>query len=319
MESFLKSLPADTPDEERAYLEKLYNSMPAELREIVDSAAAIDTASPDTVKKSIRLIDHTSLKDDALPMTGAERAEDIAQLCRKAADHEGFHTAAVCVYPNHIETARKALAGYDVKLAAVNNFPHGNLSMEEAVANAAKSISLGAEEIDTVIDYAALKAGDAGPAGEKLEALSHLCKDSGVKLKIILKASIYEECESLHEAALIAIRSGADFVKTCTGKTPLAGHGTGRPDASTLLTAAIVMKAVADSGEKVGVKISGGVKTPVDCEQMRYLADTILGPDYFSNPDLFRFGASSLLNALHPEAATPPPKNMPQGPKPGGY
>jgi len=87
-------------------------------------------------------------------------------------------------------------------------------------------------------------------------------------------------------------------VKTCTGKMPLPGYGTGAPDVSTLPIAATVMQAVADAGSaRRGVKISGGVKTALDCEQMKFLSDNILGPDYFT-PALFRFGASSLLGAL---------------------
>ncbi len=276
-----------------------YNSMPESLRAILDAAEKIDNFSEETVKQSIRVIDHTSLKDGDKPMLGAENTEDIISLCEQAKGKAGINAAAVCVYPNHIETAKKALTDSDVLVAVVNNFPHGNLSANEAASDVEFSAKAGADEIDTVVDYVALQNDDLDIVKEKLLAVSSACKQNNVKLKTILKASVYKNYDDLYSAAMIAIECGADFVKTCTGKEPLVPYGNGKADASDLLMTATVMQAVKDSGKAdVGVKISGGVKYPVDCEKMRYLADNILGEAYFNNKDLFRFGASSLLSNL---------------------
>ena len=279
-------------------MEKFYSTLPENLKKIIDQARAIETASTETSKMSIALIDATSLKDSDEPLIGAETKTEIEDLCQLAKIYN-IHTAAVCVYQNHIETAKNALKGTDIKLAVVNNFPHGIFPAETAAADARKAIEAGADEIDTVIDYAALKLGNSTEVRRKLNEVSKVCKEKGAKLKIILKASTYESYNDLYQAAVIAIECGADFVKTCTGKKPLPGYGSGEPDASDLLTAATVMQAVADNVKKnIGVKISGGVKTPIDCEQMRFLSDKILGENYFKDKNLFRFGASSLLKNL---------------------
>lgn len=303
--AFLQSL----SPQERVY----FSSMPADLQEIVNNAARITTASQDTITKSIGLIDHTSLKEGKAPMVGIETPEEINKLCKAAKSQNGYHAAAVCVYPNQIEVAKQALTGSDVKLAVVNNFPHGDLSAEDAAADAAQSVAAGTHEVDTVMDYAEFINLNDGSAREKLAAVATAVHAGGAKLKIILKASTYALYKDLYEAAATAIECGADFVKTCTGKMPLKGYGLDKPDASTLLTAVTVMKAVADRKTDypdVGVKISGGVKTPVECEQMRSLVEHILGDDYYQ-PNRFRFGASSLLGNLKPEAAPVPLESSP--------
>ena len=118
--------------------ERFYARMPQHMRELADAAAALRGVAPDTPRLSIALIDHTSLKDGVLPMTGAETPDDIARLCAEAV---AAGAAAVCLYPNHIATAKAALAGSNVKLAVVNNFPHGNSSAQEAGLDAAQSIA----------------------------------------------------------------------------------------------------------------------------------------------------------------------------------
>jgi deoxyribose-phosphate aldolase len=306
---FLKSLPEATPAAERSHLEKFYASMPLHLQDIVDRAAAITTASQDTVQKSIGLIDHTSLKDGPRPMEGGETPAEIEKLCRDA--KQGV--AAVCVYPNHIETALEALKGSSVRLAVVNNFPHGGQEADTAAASARDSIARGAQEIDTVIYYTALRLGYTDMAKDRLRAVAEACEEGGAALKTILKASVYETWGALRDATDIAIETRPAtqkfFVKTCTGKNPVSGYGPGGADASNLLTIATVMQAVAESAAKgVGVKFSGGIKTPVDCERVRFIVSEIAGPGFFQ-PDLVRFGASSLLANLAPKTpgGTPSP------------
>lgn len=262
------------------------DTLPPDLRALVDQAMAVEAARPDTPALARRVIDHTSLY-------GRETAGDIAALC--AAAVKGG-VAAVCVYPADVARSRAALAGTEVLVATVNNFPHGEGDAAQAVSEAEKTIAAGAQEVDTVLDYAAFLAGREAEAAEKLKAVAALCRAQGVTLKIILKASVHPTAESLARATRLAIECGADFVKTCTGKTPLPGFGTGDADVSTLYTAAVMMQAAALSG--VGVKISGGVKTALEAERMRVLSDALLGPARFGDPKLFRFGASALLGAL---------------------
>lgn len=323
--AFLDSLPAAIPAAEKKWLQNFYNCMPADLQKIVDEAAQIKDASLETIQKSIGLIDHTSLKEGDVPMIGTEKPKDIKKLCEEAVGKEGWHTAAVCVYPNQIDTAKKALKKTNVALAVVNNFPHGDLSAEEAAQDAARSSGKGSSEIDTVIDYEKFLAGDIEGAREKLEAVNAACEAEGSKLKIILKASIYPDYQSLAEATTLACEIEPAFVKTCTGKKPKDGYGTGAADASNLLTMATVLYNVAAYNRahntEIGVKISGGVKYPLDCEQMRYLVNNTAGPQYFT-PALLRIGASSLRANLNPapDAANKPGNGTKSpDPAPGAY
>lgn len=275
-----------------------YLSLPDNIKEIVNMAKEIQTANKSTAIQSIKVMDITSLKDGNIQMYGGENEEEIKLLCDKAVNF-GTSTAAICVYPDKIETVKKYLKDPNIKIAVVNNFPHGDLSAGIAANSAQEAINAGADEIDTVIDYEALQAGKLEEVKEKLNAVSTVCKKNNVKLKTILKATSYKTYAELYQAAQIAIECGADFVKTCTGKKAKPGFDHSELDASTLETAATVMQAVADSGRKdVGVKISGGVKTPSDCEQMKYISDTILGKDFFQDNAKFRIGASSLMGNL---------------------
>lgn len=278
-----------------------YTTMPSDLRALVDEAMAITQVSPDTASLSIGLIDHTSLEDGGdVPMMGVEPPEKVQALCTEAKGVANIHTAAVCLYPNHIERALKALAGSGVNLAVVNNFPHGDQDAAAAAACARASAQRGAREVDTVIDYVQFLNGQEGTVREKLQAVADAVHQNHAVLKTILKASVYTRYDDLYRAAVLAIECDADFVKTCTGKSPVPGYGSGEADASTLLSAATVMRAVADhraTHPNVGVKISGGVKKPLECERMRFLVNRILGPDYYQ-PARFRYGASSLLGNL---------------------
>ena len=276
------------------------DTIPADLAQLILDAKAIDQENEAITATSIALIDHTSLSDTlGTPMMGSETPEQIRTLCKAAVGEGAHHVAAVCVYPNFIELARECLEGTDVKVAVVHNFPHGDQGITDAVEDVKISIDNGAEEIDTVVDYAKFMQG--GEIISILAAVSEVCKLSNVTLKIILKASVYTKYEHLYYIAQLACEAGADFIKTCTGKLPKEGFGDGAADISTLETGAVVIQAVADYnrefGTSIGVKISGGVKTKIDCARFHYLVEQLLGEDFY-HPDKFRYGASSLLHNL---------------------
>lgn len=289
-----------------ALIETPYDVMPQDMYDLLKKAQDIKSVRPDTAQKSIGLIDHTSLQDGIRPMIGAETEEKIQDFCENALAG-GNQVAAICVYPNHAATVATAVKESGVEIAAVNNFPHGHLDTAEAAEQALDAIKAGATEIDTVIDYEAYLAGDMELVDEKLKSVAEICHTHNAALKIILKAGIYPDYDTLYSAAQTACahcRDG-DFVKTCTGKPPKDGFGEdGVPDASTLPAGLTVMKAVADynagHGTTIGVKISGGVKTALDCERYRFLAENIMDESSFT-PERFRFGASSLIGNLRAE------------------
>ncbi len=294
------SYSSDELDKKRVILP--YDDMPQNLRTLLHASENITSVSPETIKQSISMIDSTSLRDSDVYMEGSETDAEIVALCQ-AASQDANKAAAICVYPNHVGTAAEALRGTDVQIATVNNFPHGASNAEDAAEQARQAIAEGATEIDTVMDYEACFNGDFKEVSDKLRAVADVCHESKVALKIILKASVYSSYETLYEVTQLACDCchDGDFIKTCTGKAPKEGFNDCKVDVSTFPMSVTLMQAVADynaaHGKDINLKISGGVKTAIDCERYKYLVKNIMGEDRF-NAAHVRFGASSLLDSL---------------------
>jgi deoxyribose-phosphate aldolase len=234
--------------------------------------------------RAVPLIDLTSLKGD-------ETAAEIERLCERAAEHG---TAAVCVHPGHVPTARAKLAGSAVRLATVANFPHGGEDIARAADETAAVVAAGAEEVDVVAPFAAIAEGDVGLVGELVEAC-RAAAGPGTTLKLILETGTLREPDVITAAARAAVMAGVDFLKTSTGKTNVG---------ATLEAAAVLLAVIHEAGGRVGFKAAGGVRTAADAAGYLHLADAIMGPGWAS-PRTFRFGASSLLDELlggHSEA-----------------
>jgi len=224
--------------------------------------------------RAIALLDLTTL-------TGKETDEDIAALCAKAMTPAG-PVAAVCVYPQYVARAKSELEGTPVLVAAVANFPEGDLDAERARRDAGMAVDHGADEVDVVLPWRAWLDGDREGAIAVLEAAR---QETTGALKVILESG--ELGDRVREAADDALNAGADFVKTSTGKV---GAGAS-PEA-----ARAMLEAVRDFGSG-GFKASGGVRSAEDAETYLGLADELLGP-HWATPRTFRIGASSLLDAL---------------------
>lgn len=242
-------------------------------------------------ERALPLLDLTSLND-------ADDAESTAALCARAVTPAG-HVAAVCLWPSFIPQAKQALAGTGVKVATVVNFPGGSLPAEKVTDQIARALADGADEIDVVMPYAAIMAGQGGDqrAADHLAACRAAC--STTTMKVILESGALAKPILVERAARVAVSAGADFLKTSTGKVP-AG--------ATLGAARIMLTACRDAGRPVGFKASGGIRDVETAGQYLALADEICGPAW-AMPATFRFGASGLLDALlgvlgHGPAAT---------------
>jgi deoxyribose-phosphate aldolase len=173
-----------------------------------------------------------------------------------------------------------------VKVATVVNFPAGTDPADGAAAVTAAAIAAGADEIDVVLPYTAWLAGDGDRAADVLAAVR---AETGARvMKVIIETGELPDRSAIDRATMFAIEHGADFVKTSTGKTAVSAT----PEA-----AEIVLEAIAVSGQPVGFKASGGIRTVDDARTYLALADSIMGPDW-ATPATFRLGASSLLDAL---------------------
>jgi deoxyribose-phosphate aldolase len=236
---------------------------------------------------AVRMCDLTTLE-------GADTPGKVAALCSKAlrpdpADLTVPPVAAVCVYPNLVAAAADRLHGSGVAIASVATaFPSGQIPTDLKVAEARRAVELGADEIDMVIDRGAFLSGDYARVYAEVARVKEAC--GGSHLKVILETGELGTYDNVRRASLLAIAGGADFVKTSTGKIS---------PAATLPVVLVMLEAVRDvfeeTGRRVGVKAAGGIRAAKQAVQYLVLVNETLGPEWLT-PDLFRFGASSLLN-----------------------
>lgn len=232
----------------------------------------------EVAQKALSLLDLTSLNDN-------DTEETVVALCAKA--HGDFgKTAAVCIWPRFIKTAKKELEGTDVKVATVVNFPHGSTDIETTVAETTQAVADGADEIDVVLPYKAFMDGNKEAAAALLTATREACK--GKVMKVIIESGVLAHAALIADASRLSIECGADFIKTSTGKTPVS---------ATLEAANAMLEVIRESGKPVGFKASGGVRTTEQAADYLTLADKIMGPKW-ANTKTFRFGASGLRDSL---------------------
>jgi deoxyribose-phosphate aldolase len=243
---------------------------------------------------AIRMVDLTTLE-------GADTPGKVRGLCAKArrpdpADPAVPPVAAVCVYPDLVQEAHRALdhgglAGSGVLVASVATaFPSGRASLAVKLADVADAVAAGADEVDMVIDRGAFLAGRYGQVCEEIRAVREAC--GRAHLKVILETGELVTLDNVSRASWLAMLSGADFIKTSTGKVSPAAT----PPVALVMLAAVRDFAEA-TGHQVGVKVAGGVRTAKDAIRYLVLAGETAGAEWL-NPALFRIGASSLLNDL---------------------
>ncbi|MDS1269374.1 deoxyribose-phosphate aldolase [Lipingzhangella sp. LS1_29] len=262
---------------------------------VAQRTADLATRSVKTSAKS-RAIDLAIRMIDLTTLEGADSPGKVAALAGKArrpdpADPSAPPVAAVCVYPDLVSTAVSALAGSDVAVASVATaFPAGRAPLEAKLADTRSAVADGASEIDMVIDRGAFLAGDYGTVAAEIAAVKAEC--GSAHLKVILETGELATLDNVRRASYLAMDSGADFIKTSTGKVN---------PAATLPVTLVMLQAVRDyrrrTGRLVGVKPAGGIRTTKDAIRYLVLVQEIAGNDWL-DPAHFRLGASSLLNDL---------------------
>lgn len=228
---------------------------------------------------ALSLLDLTNLREDC------DNAA-IENLCLRAQTPYG-NSAAICIWPRFIAHARSILgSGHPVRIATVVNFPSGDLTVSEVVAETKKAVEDGADEIDLVIPYKAFIAGDEAAVTTMVGAVRAACPQS--TLKVILETGELKDKALVRRASELAIAAGADFIKTSTGKVSVN---------ATLEATDIMLRAIRESKAKVGFKPAGGISTVADADLYLRLAESIMGQNWVM-PSTFRFGASSLLDDI---------------------
>ncbi len=255
-------------------------------------------------ERALVLLDLTELGDSA-------SAADVAALCDRAKGASPS-VAAVCVWPRFVRQAVEALVGTGVRVATVVNFPTGDEPLGQVVHQTQVALADGADEIDLVLPYAALLAGSGDVGSAMVTAIrSEVPADATHRLKVILETGELRERAVIDRAARLAIRCGADFIKTSTGKTATSAT----PEATE-----VMLLAIRDLDPMVGLKPSGGIRTLDDARVYLHQADAIMGPAWAS-PLTFRFGASGLLTALTAviDGADTPPDDEQADEQQAGY
>jgi deoxyribose-phosphate aldolase len=236
---------------------------------------------------AVRMMDLTTLE-------GQDTPGKVAALCSKAVrpdptDLTVPSVAAVCVYPNLVQTAVERLRGSDVRVASVaTGFPSGQTSVEVKVAEVREVVEMGADEVDMVIDRGAFLSGRYAKVYDEIVRVKEACGDA--HLKVIVETGELGTYDNVRRASLLAMAAGADFIKTSTGKLP---------SAATLPVTLVMLEAIRDvyeeTGRKVGMKPAGGIRQAKQAVQYLVQLHETLGVEWLT-PDLYRLGASTLLN-----------------------
>ncbi|MES1247378.1 MAG: deoxyribose-phosphate aldolase [Actinomycetota bacterium] len=265
-------------------------------------AVALEERAASLAKRSIKkeaklwALELAIRATDLTTLEGADTPGKVAALSSKAirpdpSDPSIPSVAAVCVYPNLVPTVKQRLRGTGINVAAVaTGFPSGQYPTEIKVADVRSAVELGADEIDMVIDRGAFLSGRYAKVYDEVVRVKEACGHA--HLKVILETGELGTYDNVRRATLLAIAGGADFVKTSTGKVN---------PAATLPVALCMLEAVRDvhheTGRKVGFKAAGGIRKAKEAIQHLVLVHETLGPDWLT-PDLYRLGASSLLNDI---------------------
>lgn len=258
-------------------------------------AAGLATRS---IKKESKLqaLDMAISMIDLTTLEGSDTPGKVRSLCAQARRPDPEHpdvppVAAVCVYPDLAGVAVEALRGSGVGVAAVATaFPSGRSSRAVKLADVALAVDAGANEIDMVIDRGAWLTGRYGAVYDEIVAVRQSCGTA--HLKVILETGELAGYDDVRRASWLALLAGGDVIKTSTGKIS---------PAATLPVVQVMLQAVRDwyrlTGEYRGVKAAGGIRSAKDAIRHLVAVNEVAGPAWLT-PQLFRFGASSLLADL---------------------
>jgi deoxyribose-phosphate aldolase len=229
---------------------------------------------------------------DLTTLNSVDTKETVWQMVERVNQFEGTHNlpnvAAICVYPVFVETVKQALLAKDVKIASVAaGFPSSQTFAEIKIAETAMAVMAGADEIDIVLNLGYFMESAYEEIADEIAEIKDSCR--GATLKVILETGALVTAALIQQAAILAMYAGADFIKTSTGK----GYPGATPEA--FYTICKTIKQYKElTGNKVGVKVSGGIRTAEEAVRYYTIAEHVLGKEWL-NKDLFRIGASSLI------------------------
>ncbi len=235
---------------------------------------------------------------DLTTLSGADTEEKVAQLVASVNDFEGTEdvpsVAAICVYPNFVKTVRSVLTAEGVQVACVSGcFPASQSFIEVKIAETALAIADGADEIDIVLNLGAFLSGDYEEAATEIQEQRSTARTA--HLKVILETGALKDPELIRKASILSLFSGADFLKTSTGK-----EYPGADLRAAYILCSVLKEYFDKYGEKRGVKFSGGIRSAEEAVKYYCIVEALLGKEWLDNK-FFRIGASSLVGSLQKE------------------
>jgi deoxyribose-phosphate aldolase len=243
----------------------------------------------DMLKKLFNLIDLTSLNS-------SDNNEKITELTKKVSNFDEhfpklLNVAAICVYPNFIETVKTNLKCDSVKIASVGgSFPSSQTFLAVKTAECDLCAKKGADEIDIVLPIGKFLSERYDDVVKEISLIKSTIGDT--KLKVILETGELKNLNNIYDASILSMQAGADFIKTSTGKTPVSAT----PEA--VYTMCLAIKEYhTNTGKKVGIKPSGGIAEKNDAIFYYLIIKKVLGKEWLNNKQ-FRLGASRLANNL---------------------
>lgn len=256
--------------------------------ELIETKAAGNNT--EEVKKFLfNCIDLTTLSSSDSDESVMHFTEKVNQFDDEFPDLK--NVAAICVYPNFAPIVKDTLEVDGVNIACVSGgFPSSQTFIEVKIAETAMAISQGANEIDIVISVGKFLSGAYEEMCDEIEELKAVCKDN--HLKVILETGALKSASNIKKASILAMYSGADFIKTSTGKQQPAAT----PEAAYVMCEAI-KEYYQKTGRKVGFKPAGGINTVNDAVVYYTIVKEVLGEEWLSN-EWFRLGTSRLANLL---------------------
>lgn len=229
---------------------------------------------------------------DLTSLTSIDTKDSIFKLVNSVNDFEDEHpnipnVAAICTYPIFVETVKQTLTDDNVKIASVaGGFPSSQTFQEIKVAETAMAVMEGADEIDIVMNLGCFLEGNYDELTEEITEIKEACREA--ILKVILETGALASAANIQKAAILSIYSGADFIKTSTGK----GYPGATPEA--VYTLCQVLKEYKQqTGKTIGLKISGGIRTAEEAVKYYSIVKEVLGDEWLL-PEYLRFGASTL-------------------------
>jgi len=236
---------------------------------------------------AVQMMDLTTLQGDDTP--GKVRQMAAKGIRPDPSDPTVPPVAALCVYPSLVPTAVEAVANTSIKVASVATyFPSGQVPLDGKITEVENVVAAGADEVDMVINRGAFLRGDYRAMCEEIVAIKKACGPA--HLKVILETGELGNLDNVRRASVLSIACGADFIKTSTGKIS---------EAATLPVTLVMLETIrehfANTGQHIGMKPAGGIRSAKEAISYLVMINETLGPQWLS-PDLFRFGVSSLLN-----------------------